>query len=477
MSAGASQTLPMRLVPPYARAGRCAGRPRAGRSGSRRGAAAGPRPCRGAACRRKCAAGAPRRWHAAHSAQRDGCVMDAGCWEPWEGDSRPPAPPPPPIASGEWAGRPSGLARDMSKSLNCSPQGMPPLSILKPAPSAFSTPLAPSGLALLCALPIDCTHAHRWQAASGQLNGERRRRRGRQRARALGGAAVRQPCGGAGPFGRRTEDGEPPARSRATRCARRRAHGRRARRTTRAGRAAAARDGCFVAAWGVGRAQVRVASAQRGARGRPTWRQRSPQARPLKRWPTPGWWVGSWGSLVTSSLLGWPRGGTFLALCTPMVSHAICHMSAPPWARDGFGRFLRFPCMLGTDGAWLHASHALCYRAILLSCVWREFLENRAFRYRGPLEVEPAASSTYYKAEPLLDLGPGLPGRQQKSPAGRQQVARSPGRQWSPVVASKSRQPHPVSAACWQQAITGRQQVARSRVRSPGRQVASGCQS
>ena len=69
--------------------------------------------------------------------------MDAGCWEPWEGDSRPPAPPPPPIASGEWAGRPSGLARDMSKSLNCSPQGMPPLSILKPAPSAFSTPLPP----------------------------------------------------------------------------------------------------------------------------------------------------------------------------------------------------------------------------------------------------------------------------------------------------------------------------------------------
>eukprot|EP00966_Prymnesium_polylepis_P305165 7051975-Prymnesium_polylepis.1 len=45
---------------------------------------------------------------------------------------------------------------------------------------------------------------------------------------------------------------------------------------------------------------------------------------------------------------------------------------------------------------------------------------------------------------PYVYLSPGLPGRQQKSPAsrspaGRQpghQVARSPGRQWSPVVAS-----------------------------------------
>ena len=136
--------------------------------------------------------------------------------------------------------------------------------------------------------------------------------------------------------------------------------------------------------------------------------------------------------------------------------------------------------MLGTDGAWLHASHALCYRAILLSCVWREFLENRAFRYRGPLEVEPAASSTYYKAEPLLDLGPGLPGRQQKSPAGRQQVARSPGRQVarSPAVASGRQWVASKVASrgvcAWQPQVAsrspGRQQVARSPGRSPGRQ-------
>ena len=403
--------------------------------------------------------------------------MDAGCWEPWEGDSRPPAPPPPPIASGEWAGRPSGLARDMSKSLNCSPQGMPPLSILKPAPSAFSTPLPPR--AWPCCVRSQLTArtriGGRRQAGSSTAGG------GCGAAGSARARSAEQPCGsrvvvpGHSAGAQRTASRRRALAPLGARGVARTAAVHGARRAPAELQPPVMAASFRLGVWGG--AQVRVASAQRGARGRPTWRQRSPQARPLKRWPTPGWWVGSWGSLVTSSLLGWPRGGTFLALCTPMVSHAICHMSAPPWARDGFGRFLRFPCMLGTDGAWLHASHALCYRAILLSCVWREFLENRAFRYRGPLEVEPAASSTYYKAEPLLDLGPGLPGRQQKSPAGRQQVARSPGRQWSPVVASKSRQPHPVSAACWQQAITGRQQVARSRVRSPGRQVASGCQS
>ena len=69
-------------------------------------------------------------------------------------------------------------------------------------------------------------------------------------------------------------------------------------------------------------------------------------------------------------------------------SDGVARDMSAPWARDGFGRFLRFPCMLGTDGVWFHASHALCYRAILLSCAWREFPENRVFRYRPRLTTE-----------------------------------------------------------------------------------------
>eukprot|EP00966_Prymnesium_polylepis_P195734 4536677-Prymnesium_polylepis.1 len=42
--------------------------------------------------------------------------------------------------------------------------------------------------------------------------------------------------------------------------------------------------------------------------------------------------------------------------------------------------------MLGTDGAWFHGSHTLRYHPMLLSRVWREFLNNRLPGYR-PLQM------------------------------------------------------------------------------------------
>eukprot|EP00966_Prymnesium_polylepis_P163590 3781620-Prymnesium_polylepis.1 len=49
--------------------------------------------------------------------------------------------------------------------------------------------------------------------------------------------------------------------------------------------------------------------------------------------------------------------------------------------------------MLGTDGAWFCAFHALLYPPIPLSCVWREFLKNRPLGYRpltaGSPELAP----------------------------------------------------------------------------------------
>ena len=42
-----------------------------------------------------------------------------------------------------------------------------------------------------------------------------------------------------------------------------------------------------------------------------------------------------------------------------------------------FRHFLRFLCMLGTDGTCFCVSHALRYHPMSLSCVWRAVLENR----------------------------------------------------------------------------------------------------
>eukprot|EP00966_Prymnesium_polylepis_P059566 1380752-Prymnesium_polylepis.1 len=50
-----------------------------------------------------------------------------------------------------------------------------------------------------------------------------------------------------------------------------------------------------------------------------------------------------------------------------------------PRARGDFD-FLRFMCMLGTDGACFRVPHALRYHPMPLSCVWRAVPENRVFR-------------------------------------------------------------------------------------------------
>ena len=65
---------------------------------------------------------------------------------------------------------------------------------------------------------------------------------------------------------RRADGGEPPARSCAARCARRRAHCRRAQRRACAFRAAAVRCCCFIVAWGVGPARVRGGCSEVGYR-------------------------------------------------------------------------------------------------------------------------------------------------------------------------------------------------------------------
>ena len=184
-------------------------------------------------------------------------------------------------------------------------------------------------------------------SSGGTMRGQEARRAQRQQMRSRRRPAVMPRCGMPAQVhsrraaamlltahGRRAEGGEPPARSCASRCARRHAHGRRAQRTARTRRAAAARCGCFVVAWGVGRAQVRGGCSEGVSRGAPTRRQRPPQARPRQRWPITGRWAGSWGSLGASPPPGWSRGGVLLVLCPPM---ALVLDGEHPWARDNSG--------------------------------------------------------------------------------------------------------------------------------------------
>ena len=167
---------------------------------------------------------------------------------------------------------------------------------------------------------------------------------------------------------RRADCGEPPAPSCAARCARRRAHCRRAQRMACAFRAAAVRCCCFIVAWGVGPARVRGGCSEVGyreARPRGGKDRRKRASRSGGRSLSIGWARG--GSLGRLRLRG-DREGACCWCCAPCGGRAPRERSTD--ARR-FRLFFAFSVHAGVDWRTLPCFPCDELSPILVHLAWR----------------------------------------------------------------------------------------------------------